>query len=145
MKDATSEHIDHQRWLINNNLANDLHKNTLFMYGAIVHRDVKAVELKLEFSTRSVQYTLYFDAKVLKMIELYRRLSASKSIIGLWRFKRLINKEGNLNLQHLLNTCVKAYCGANWHAELHLRDYTTYEEGFNRETESSQEKDRSPH
>lgn len=144
MKDAGLDHIAHQQWLINNNLANDLHKDTLFMYGAIIHKEVQAVELKLEFEKKTIEYTLYFATKILDKIALYRDLSASTSIVGLWRFKRMLKKEGNLNLQHLLDTYVKDYCGSNWKAELQLKDYKDYEDGFNREADISEAGDRMP-
>ena len=142
LADANIEHIDHQRWLLNNGLPNDVHKDTLFMFGSIVHRDVRAVEVALNPEKKTVGYVLYLDSVTLKTIDLYERLSKSTSIIDLWRFKRLLKKEGNLNISHLLSKFVKDYCGSNWQTELELKDYGDYEEGFNKETETSKGNDR---
>lgn len=141
INEGSADHIDQQRWLLNNGLLNDMHKDTLFMYGSIVHRDVKAVEVQINTEKKIVSYVLYLDVKSLKTIEDYSVLSQSTSIMGLWRFKRLLKKEGNLNISHLLKTFVKDYCGVNWNTELELKDYKNYEDGINKESEASKGSD----
>lgn len=124
------DHIDHQRWLLDHGFINDLHKDNLYMYGAIVHKDVMAVEVKVDCEKKLVSYDLYCDASLLKKITKYIELSKSDTVIGLWRFKRLLLKEGNLNIEFLLNNFIKDYCGPKWRAEVNLKDFNGYEEGF---------------
>lgn len=129
-----NEHIDHQRWLLEHGFVNDLHKDNLFMYGSIVHRDVHAVQVDIDVEKKLITYDLYVKSSLFKKIDRYEQLSQSKSIIGLWRFKRMLKKEGNLNLKHLLNRFVSDYCGPKWSVDLRLKDFKEYEEGFEEKT-----------
>jgi len=138
------EFLDQNRWLMNNGLINDGIKNQLFMYGSIVHKEVKAVELNINVENKRLDYSLYFDVKMLKAIETYKELSNAKGLFGLWRFKRMLNKHGNLNLQHILNAFVKDFCGPGWSADVKLMDIEGYEEGFNRRREDSLQADKQP-
>ena len=125
-----SELIDHERWLLNNGLVNDLAKNNLYMYGSIVHKDVQAVELAIDVTKKVVAYNIYVHSSLLSKISKYESLKNADDIISLWRLKRLLKKEGNLNLKHLLNSFVKDFCGRQWSATLNLVDYKNYREGF---------------
>ncbi len=122
------DYIDNQRWLLNNGLLNDASKNQLFLYGSIVHKEVQAVELAIDAPNKKVSYQIYVHADLLKKIEKFKALSTSKSFIGLWRFKRLIEKEGNLNFKHVLSNFVKDYCGPKWVAEVKVIDVAGYTE-----------------
>src|SRR5690348_10481022 len=82
-----NDHIDHQRWLMENGFINDLHKDNLYMYGAICHLEIEAVEVRVDVTKKVVEYDLYMSNALLKKVALYEELSKSKSIIGLWRFK----------------------------------------------------------
>ena len=121
-----AKYIDHERWLLNSGLASDGAKNQLFLYGSIVHKDVRAVELNLNFENKLVSYIIYVDSDLIKKHNKYMTLSTSKSLWGLWRFRRLLKKEGNLNFRHLLERFVKTYCGPKWSIDLTVMDYSNY-------------------
>lgn len=125
-----NDHIDHQRWLLDHGFINDLHKDNLYMYGAILHRNVQAVELDIDCNIKTVTYRIYCENRLLRKLDKYDKLSKSNSVIGLWRFKRLLEKEGNLNFKHLLGNFVKDYCGPKWKVELSLKSYKEYKDGF---------------
>lgn len=136
------EHLDHQRWLMNHGLLNDLHKDTLYLYGTLVHKEVQAVELKIDVESKVLEYTIYLSSKLIKSYELYIRLRASNSIIDLWRLKRLLKKKGNLNFMTILSGFVKDYCGPKWNVKLEVKDFRSYEEGFKQaDSESSRNKE----
>lgn len=127
---SVEQHLDHQRWLMNNGLLNDLHKDTLYLYGTLVHRDVQAVELKIDPDNKGLEYTIYVTPALFKSYMLYNELRTSNSIIGLWRLKRLLKKKGNLNFMTILSGFVKDYCGPKWSVKLEVKDFRSYEEGF---------------
>ena len=124
------EYIDHCRFMMNHGLVTDNIKNQLFFYGSIVHQDVQAVELKLDMDNKKVYYQVYVTKKLLKKSNKYRKLSYAKSLLGLWRFKRYLAKEGNLNFNHLLNQFVKSFCGPKWSVDVDVVDYRHYKNGF---------------
>lgn len=124
------EHLDHQRWLMNNGLLNDLHKDTLYLYGTLVHKEVQAVELDIDIENKSLTYVIYVGSKLFKSYQLYNELRTSDSIIGLWRLKRLLKKKGNLNFMAILGNFVKDYCGPKWNIKLEIKDFNSYEDGF---------------
>jgi hypothetical protein len=127
---ALAEYIDNQRWLMNNGLLNDGAKNQLFVYGSIVHKDVEAVELHIDVATKKISYEIYVGKVLLNKIEKYKKLSTSKSFFEMWRFKRLLEKEGNLNFQHVLGRFVKDFCGPSWTTEVTIIDAAKYVEGY---------------
>jgi hypothetical protein len=127
---AVEEHLDHQRWLMNNGLLNDLHKDTLYLYGTLVHKDVLAVELSIDIEHKLLEYIIYVSPALLKSCMLYSRLQTTDSIIGLWRLKRLLKKKGNLNFMAILSGFVKDYCGPKWNVKLEIKDFGSYEDGF---------------
>jgi hypothetical protein len=124
------EHLDHQRWLMNNGLLNDLHKDTLYLYGTLVHKDVQAIELNIDIENKILDYVIYISPKLFKSYVLYSRLRNTDSIIGLWRLKRLLKKKGNLNFMAILSGFVKDYCGPKWNIKLEIKDFSDYEDGF---------------
>lgn len=129
------EHLDHQRWLMNHGLLNDLHKDTLYLYGTLVHKDVRAVELNIDPANKVLEYMVYIDHNLMKNYELYSKLQKSDSIISLWRLKRLLKKKGNLNFMAILSGFVKDYCGPKWSIKLEVKDFRSYEEGFKQAAE----------
>ena len=131
-------YIDHERWLLNNNMISDTAKNTLYLYGALVHGDVKAIELDCDFGKKIVSYQIYVTKKLLKKLATYRRLSSASSVIELWRLRRLLKKEGNLNFQGMLNRFVKDFCGPKWQVNLDIRDIADYHDGYEQSNESAQ-------
>jgi hypothetical protein len=141
-----NDHVDHQRWLLEHGFINDLHKDNLYMYGAIVHKDINALEIDIDCERKLVKYALFCDGSLLKKIEKYKKLSESDGVIGLWRFKKMLVKEGNLNIKHLLNRFVKDYCGPKWRVEVSLTDYKDYKDGFEEEQkeDESRKADKQP-
>jgi hypothetical protein len=107
-------HLNHQRWLINNGFLNDMHKNTLYFYGSITHRDVQALQLSVDVATKTVEYDLYLSNRLVKVLSRYKHLKGKNSIWSLWRLRRLLSREGNLEFNAILNNFVKSYCGLDW-------------------------------
>ena len=124
------EYVDQRRWLLNNGLVTDDVKNQLFFCGSIVHKEVQAVELSINAEDKVVNYVIYVDKDLIKLIEKYEVLSKSDSLFGLWRFKRLLKKEGSLNFSDILNAFVKDFCGPKWSANVRIIDFESYVEGL---------------
>ena len=129
----TYDHLGHQRWLIDSGLINDLHKDTLFMYGSVVHKDVQAVHVMIRPEKKTVDYIIYLEAGLIKKNKKFCELKASTSVFGLWRFKRMLEIEGNLDLEFIADKFVKDYCGPKWKASVIIEDYKNYEEGLENE------------
>lgn len=132
------EYVDQRRWLLNNGLITDDIKNQLFLCGSIVHKEVQAVELDLDLSgdNKVVHYKIYVEAKLLKKIAQYEVLSKSTTLFGMWRFKRLLKKEGALDFRQILNTFVKDYCGPKWSVTVQTVDFNSYVEGLGDKSET---------
>jgi hypothetical protein len=113
MKQAEHEHIATQQWLINNGLLNDLHKDSLYMFGAILHPGVEAVELDIDVNKKVVSYQVFVSKSLYSLIHKHETLSKDDSIIGLWRCQRLIRKAGEPRVNNTLNARIKDYCGSN--------------------------------
>lgn len=128
-----NDHVDHQRWLIDNGFINDLHKDNLYMYGTIVHKDVRAVEVHIETETKNISYEIFVDSGLQKKIDKYNRLVNSTKIFDLWLFRRLLRKEGNLNFKSVLIGFVKTYLGPKWNVNVVIKSIKEYEEGYNKE------------
>jgi hypothetical protein len=118
--------IDQERWLLNNGLVSDTMKNQLFFCGSIVHKDVQAVEVKIHPETKLVEYTIYVAHSLLGKIEKYRRLSGAKGLFDMWRFKRLLKKDGCLDFDKVLTTFVADYCGPKWTAKAEVLSFDEY-------------------
>jgi hypothetical protein len=123
------EHIDQQRWLINNGLMTDSAKNNLYVYGAIVHPSVKAVEVSIDVGSKLTNYTLYADSKFIDLYNKYHDLKYTQTIMGLWRLRRILKKNGNLEFGTILDRFVKSYCGPQWSARASIKDIKEYEDG----------------
>ena len=134
---ALAEYLDQTRWLLNNGLVNDGVKNQLMFYGSIVHKDVQAVELNMEVATKIVEYRIFVNEDLRKKIELYKQLYLSTGIYDMWRFKRMLKKDGNLNFQHILSTFIKDYCGPKWSAKVEVLDIADYVEGYENDGDES--------
>lgn len=127
--------MDSDRWLLNNGLVSDNVKNQLFFCGSIVHRDVQAVELSIRPETKLVDFIIYVSPELIKKIALYSKLSVSKSLFGMWRFKRLLKKEGCLDFQRLLNSFVTDYCGPKWAAKATILSFDSYVDSLGTDNE----------
>ena len=102
-----NEYVDHQRWLMNSGLLDDTIKNQLFTYGAIVHKDIKAVDMSIDVTTKVISYKLFIDKKLSKKIEKLNKLSTSNSLFSLWRLKRMLvqmkKEDERLDFANILN------------------------------------------
>lgn len=128
--DADKDHVDHQRWLIDNGFINDLHKDNLYMYGALVHKNIEAVQVDVDVEKKAVAYELYVSSALIKKLDKFHKLSKSQSLLDLWLLKRLLIKEGNLNFENILSRFVKDYLGPKWSITLQVKNIKDYEEGF---------------
>lgn len=123
--------LDTQRWLMNNGFLNDMIKDQLYMYGAIVHKDVGAVELSADVVNKKVSYILYLPTSLLKKHKKFLELrEKTDSVWALWRFKRLLKKEGNLDFSVLIDNFIKSFCGPKWVSEVEVRDLAEYVDGY---------------
>lgn len=129
----TNDHVDHQRWLIDNGFINDLHKDNIYMYGTIVHKEVRAVEVHIDTDKKFVDYEIFVDKKLMKKLDKFKTLSQSTGIFDLWRLKRLIIKEGNLNFDKVLRNFVQTYLGPKWNIRVAVKDIKSYEDGYEKE------------
>lgn len=137
MEDAKlTEYIDQQRWLLNNGLVPDSVKNQLFFYGSVVHPRVQAVEVQIHAENKLVDYVIYVDAGLMKLIEKYNRLSTATSLFGMWRFSRFLKKEGTLDFQAMLSKFVSDFCGPKWIAKVKIINFDTYVDTIEVESES---------
>lgn len=137
--------VDHQRWLIDNGLFTDLAKDNLYLYGSLVHKDVQALHVIIDTNNSVIKYLLYVEPSLLKKISRFRRLSASTGLLDMWRLKRLLIKEGNLNFLPILNKFVKDFCGSKWKAELQIEDVAQYVDGLDElRPDESKESDKQP-
>ena len=132
------EYIDQQRWLLNNGLIPDAVKNQLFFYGSIVHKDVQAVEARILAEEKIVEYVIYFKKDMLDLISKYKELSTATSLFGMWRFKRLLQREGSLDFHSMLNQFVVDFCGPKWTARLTLSNFDVYVDNIGAESEPEQ-------
>lgn len=131
------EYVDQRRWLLNNGFITDDVKNQLFFCGSIAHKEVQAVELDLNPEKRLVNYKIYVNPDLLSKISQYHVLSKSTSLWGMWRFKRLLKKEGALDFQQILNRLVKDYCGPSWGVTVQVVDFNTYVDGLGDHSETA--------
>lgn len=123
---AMAEYLDQERWLINNGLMSDSAKNQLFFCGSIVHKDVQAVEVNIDVDAKIVSYQIFVPKALLAKISKYNELSTKKDLISLWRFQRILKKEGNLNLNGILMKFIKDYCGSKWTSKTEILDFEKF-------------------
>lgn len=120
------EMLDQERWLLNNGLVSDSVKNQLFFCGSIVHKDVQAVEVRIRPDAKIVDYTIYVTDDLLKKIDKYYELSTSTALYDMWKFKRLLKKEGCLDFEKVLNSFVVDFCGPKWSATATVLSFDAY-------------------
>ena len=121
-----AEFLDQQRWLLNNGLVTDSVKNQLFFCGSIVHPNVQAVEVQIHPEQKQVEYAIYVDKNLLKKIDTYKRLSTATSLLSMWKFKRILKKEGVLDFQGVLSKFVSDFCGPKWTVKATVADFDVY-------------------
>lgn len=142
-EEKITEIMDHIRWTLNNGIVTEIVKNNLYMYGSLVHKDVKALEVSIDPSTKTVDYTIYGQKAMLDTVARYYSMRDKTGIFDLWKLKRLLKKQGNLDVDRVLNGFVKDLCGPNWKATYKLKNISEYvEEIDGSETEGNENKDR---
>lgn len=144
---TVEEYVDQSRWLLNNGFITDDVKNQLFFAGSIAHKEVQAVELDLEPEKKLVRYKIYVNSDLIKKIGQYQVLSKSTTLFGMWRFKRLLKKEGALDFTQILNKLVRDFCGPAWSVQVEVVDFNAYVEGLGDQSgtaERSQQSDKLP-
>jgi hypothetical protein len=138
-EEKITEIMDHIRWTLNNGIVTDIVKNNLYMYGSLAHKDVKALEVAIDPSTKTVDYKIYGPKSMLDVITRYYSMRDRNGIFDLWRLKRLLKKQGNLDIDRILNAFVKDLCGPGWRATYQLKNISEYVEEPN---ESETERDK---
>jgi len=128
-QDKIAELMDQERWLLNNGLITDSVKNQLFFYGSLIHKDTRALKVDINLEKKLVEYEIFLDKEVIDKIELYQRLQKRTDLIGMWRFRRMLKKESNLNFNSIINKFVKDYCGPKWSATVKVTDSSLYLDG----------------
>lgn len=131
-----NDHLTHQRWLLNHGFINDLHKDNLFAFGSLVHNEVRAVHVRITHEKKIVNYDIYVDSSLIRALSKYKKLRNTTSIFGLWRLKRLIKREGNLNFNFIIDKFTKDYCGKDWKAELKVMNIADYKDDLDDEKEA---------
>lgn len=128
MNNDVYEHVDQHRWLLNNGLFTDQAKDTLYLYGAIINKHIKAVELSVNSNTKAINYVLFASRSLIKDYNRYHELKGTNSIFGMWKLKRLLKRHGNLEFLKILTGFVKTYCGPAWSVDLELKESSEYED-----------------
>jgi hypothetical protein len=137
---------DHQRWLIDNGFINDMHKDQLYLFGAMLHKQIQAVELDVDIEKKRINYKLFVPKGFFGTIAKFNKLSQSQGVWGLWRFRNMLQKEGNLDFTSVVNVFVKDYCGPKWAAKVSVLDIADYEDGYPVQgQEESSEPNKQPH
>lgn len=131
--------IDTHRWLMNNGFLNDIVKDQLMLFGAIVHTKILNVELTVDPDIKKISYVLYVSKSLLKKHKKYLQLRGQDGIWALWRFKRLYKKERNLDFAMLIERFIKDYLGPKWTSSVEVKDTAEYKEGYEYEEEKTEE------
>ena len=128
--DKLAEIVDHQRWLLNSGLINAEIKNNLFLYGAMVHIDVTDVYMQFDPDRKELRYTLFATKRLLKKLVTFNELKTADSFWELWKLKRLLKKEGNLNFNVIIQRFIKDYCGDSWKVVVKIVDEKENKEDY---------------
>lgn len=118
--------VDHKRWLMNNGMIDDTIKNDLFFYGSISHPNVKALEFSVDIENKTVNYDVYLQKQDFNIVKKFLKLSKSSSLFGLWRFKRMLKKHGNMNPGAHVDLAIKDFAGPNWKATATIKNFSEY-------------------
>ena len=130
---AVNNMVDQQRWLLDNGLFTDLAKDNLYLYGTLAHKDIFAVHVMIHAEDKKIIYKLYAPASLLKKVENYHSWTASTSLWDMWRLKRLVKNNGDLNFAVVLGRFIKTYCGPKWRVEVQLDHSENYIDGVDEE------------
>lgn len=128
---TTNSTADHQRWLIENGLFTDLAKDNIYLYGALLHQGIEALHTMIDVERHVVTYILYVSADLHKKINKFNKLSSSASLFDMWKLRRLLKKEGNLNFGPMINRFIQDFCGPKWRAEVKIDSTNNYVDNLN--------------
>jgi hypothetical protein len=128
MTDYILEHIDQQRWLLNNGLVTDEAKNNIYVYGTLVHNDIQAVDVAINVEKKSIHYSLYVKKGFIKSYNKFLLLKDSTSLFQLLKLKFLLKRCGNLNIGGILKSFITDYCGPTWSVSFELKDIKDYKD-----------------
>ena len=118
--------IDHQRWLIKNGLFTDIAKDNIYLYGSLVHKDITALHVVIDKDHKCIEYKLYVKLSLLNKVISFNNLRKSDKLIDMWRLRRLVKKDGNLDFALVLNRFVRDFCGSEWRATVSIHDIAEY-------------------
>jgi hypothetical protein len=123
---SMADHLNLQRWLIEHGLFTDEIKNSLYAYGALAHQSIDALHVSIDHEKAVVHYKLYCPTKLLENVARYNQWKNSSKIFDMWRLKRLLKKERNLDFQSILTTFVRDLCGKRWNVTVKLEDVASF-------------------
>lgn len=126
--DNISEHLDQQRWLLNNGLVTPAAQDNLYAYGYFSHPQVTNVLVTVDVATKSISYQIFLPNRILTLVDKLAKYRKSNSILSLLLMRRLLKKEGNLDIKTILTKFVKDYCGPSWRVEVALFKESDYRE-----------------
>lgn len=110
------------RWSVNSGLITGTAQTLLYSCAALCHPAIRSVEMSLDVDRKKIEYTLFLDAKDYSRFSKFKKLSASGSIISLWRLRRIVRKYGSLDLYSLIAPEVTRILGSNWTTIVNVRD-----------------------
>ena len=110
------------RWSVNSGLITGTAQTLLYSCAAMCHPAVKGVEMSIDPENKSIEYALILDGKDYSQFRKFQRLSASDSIISLWRLRRMVRKQGGFDLQTLVQTEVNRILGVDWTVVVNVLD-----------------------
>jgi hypothetical protein len=111
---------------MNNGLFSDSARDNIYLYGTLVHKEIEAVHATIDTEKRVVTYQLYAGPRLLSAVAKYERLVASDGLWDMWRLKRFLKKEGNLDFKAILERFVRDFCGEKWRVDFKLENVSAY-------------------
>ena len=120
--------INHQRWLINNGLANSMLNDNLYLFGIYLHPGIQEAIVSIVFEEKTIEYKLYVTKELLKDFHKYKELLTKTGKWNAIKLKRLWKKHSNnkndparIDIDAVIATHVKTLCGHNWNAKVELK------------------------
>jgi hypothetical protein len=134
MIEHIAEHIDQQRWLLNNGLITDEAKNNIYVYGTLVHSDIQAVDVAIDVEKKAIYYVLFAPKSFIKRYKKFLHLKDATSLFSLLKLKFLLKRRGNLNIGGILRSFITDYCGPTWSVSFELKDIKEYKDEPDKDT-----------
>jgi hypothetical protein len=126
-------YLDHQKWLINNGLINTVVQDNLFMYGTLAHPELKELDVSVDVLRSHINYTLFFETKMINVINKFNSLVSKNSFWGILRLWFLLKRHGNLDFKTPLQKMVADYCGPKWSVDIQVKNVSEYQREFKKE------------